>query len=70
MSPIMADQFFAALLAADVVREGERIRRVVIDAEAGHVLVMYVERFGDDRLLKVVPTLEGIEIATVPAVDG
>lgn len=70
MSQITADQFFAALLAADVVREGEKIRRVVIDAEAGHALVMYVERFGDDRLLKVVPTLEGIEIAAVPAVDG
>ena len=64
---IRADEFFEALLAADVFRDGESIRRVVIDALAGHVVVIHVERFGDERLLKVVQTLSGVEITETPA---
>jgi hypothetical protein len=62
--PIHARQFHNALVEAGVIRDGENIRRVVIDAQAQHAVVMYVERWGDDRLLDVVPTLEGIEITS------
>lgn len=67
MNKISGDEFFKALLSADVFRDGETVRRVVIDAQAGHALVIYVERYGDERLLSVVPTLEGVEITGVPA---
>jgi hypothetical protein len=66
MNKIIGDDFFKALLAADVFRDGEGVRRVVIDAQAGHALIIYVERFGDERILSVVPTLEGVEVTGVP----
>ncbi|HWD45896.1 MAG TPA: hypothetical protein VHM23_19660 [Actinomycetota bacterium] len=59
--------FYQALVAAGVLREDETIRRVVIDANAGDVVVMYVERWGDERLLQVATTLDGIEVSSVPA---
>jgi hypothetical protein len=64
---IHSKSLFDALVKAGVVREDERIRRVVIDAQVGSAVRIYVDRFGDERLLQVVPTLDGIEISSVPA---
>jgi hypothetical protein len=64
---IISDRFIKALLDEGIVQFGEHARRVVIDAEAGQVSRIYVERLGDDRLLKVATTLQGIEISRVPA---
>jgi len=64
MRPLTAKKFFEALKAAGVVSEEDLIRRIVIDIQAGHVVVMHVERFCDERLLDVIPTLDGIEIRT------
>ena len=64
---IHANAFHKALVAAGVIREDESIRRIVIDAQAGAPVVMYVERYGDERLLDVALTLDGIEIRGVPA---
>jgi hypothetical protein len=67
---IMSDKFWEALVAAGVVREDETLYRVVIDAKAGHIVRMYIERNGDERLLDVVTTLEGIKVTTgAPAVE-
>jgi hypothetical protein len=52
---------------AGVLREDETIKRIVIDADAGCAVKMYIERWGDERLLRVATTLEGIEISGVPA---
>ena len=65
--PITATAFHDALLAAGIVHEGDHIRRIVIDAKVNDVVVMYVERYGDERWLNVVPTLDGIEVRTQPA---
>jgi len=32
-----------------------KIRRVVIDAQIGQALVLYIEHYGDDRILSVEP---------------
>jgi len=64
--PLTAEKFFEALKAAGVVREEDLIRRIVIDIQAPVMVVMYIERFGDERLLDVIPTLDGIEIRTGP----
>jgi hypothetical protein len=40
---------------------------VIIDITADRAVVMYVERYGDERILDLVQTLNGIEIAGVPA---
>jgi hypothetical protein len=62
--PIRAERFADALIAAGVFHADEKnaTRRIVIDAQAGHVVLMYVERYGDERLLQVIPTLDGVEI--------
>lgn len=61
--------FYEALVVAGVVRRGERIRRVVIDAQASSdetgfgVVEVFVERYGDERLLNVIPSLTGVPVA-------
>jgi hypothetical protein len=65
---ILAQTLLDALAEAGIIREkGEYIRRVVIDAEVGNAVRIYVERFGDDRLIRVAQTLAGVEISGVPA---
>lgn len=61
-TPITADRFFEELVKAGVFNEGERVRRVVIDATVGHVLAIHVERYGDWRVLDVVANQCGVEI--------
>ncbi len=41
------------------------VRRVVIDAVWNDLVVVYVEQIGTERLLSVVPTLDGIKIQIV-----
>lgn len=61
---ITASQFAEALIAAGVIESGDLVHRVVIDAKAGQAVKIYVERMGDERLLGVVFTLDGIEVTT------
>jgi hypothetical protein len=51
-----------ALKAAGIVRDGDYVRRVIIDINAECAVVVYVERYGDERLLDLVRTMDGIEI--------
>lgn len=51
---IMADRF-ARQWAYALGIVPEETRRVVIDAECGHVLRIHVEKLGDERMLEVVP---------------
>jgi hypothetical protein len=45
---------------------GDYVRRVVIDASIDNALTMYVERIGDERLLQVATSLDGIDIKWAP----
>ena len=56
-----------ALFEAGVIQRDERIARLVIDIPVTGVVKIYVERFGDERLLKFAPSLDGVEICGVPA---
>lgn len=60
----MSNEFFAALVSAGIFHEDEAntTRRVVIDAQGGEGVKIYVERAGDERLLNVTLSLDGIEI--------
>lgn len=62
----MAHEFGRALAAAGIISDLENVRRIVIDAEAGELLRLYVEYFGDERWLNVAQALDGIEITTQP----
>jgi hypothetical protein len=68
--PILAKHLFDALVEAGVVRRDEYVTRVVIDAQNDNWVRVYVERVADARLLSVVPTLEGVEISSVPRPEG
>lgn len=67
-------KFLLALHEAGILGEHEYVRRVVIDASVDGAVVMYVERYGDERLLTVATTLDGVEIRReddpVPLDDG
>lgn len=59
---LTSSQLFDALKTAGVLRDGESVRRVVIDCEAGELVKIYIERLADERLLSVVLGLDGVEI--------
>lgn len=59
---ILSDALFEALQAAGVLRPEDSVRRVVIDLKVGEVAVLHLERYGDERLLNLVPGLDGVEI--------
>lgn len=69
MSVIHGTKFIEALLESGVIAKDERVRRIVIDASATEAVVMYVERYGDSRLLEVIPALTGVEIRREAAAD-
>jgi hypothetical protein len=65
--PILSDTFALAFLAALGI-DGAKCRRLVIDAEARHILRIYVEYSGDGRVLDLTfPGPGEVEIRGVPA---
>lgn len=66
---ISGHRFLEALRDAGVISGDDHIRRVVIDAAVEGIVVMYVERYGDTRILQVASSLAGVEIAAAPLVD-
>lgn len=66
-------KFLQALMDVGVIRPEDYVRRVVIDASMDSAVLVYVERLGDERLLSVTTSLEGVEInvtAALRAPDG
>ena len=60
---VLSDKVIVALRALGI--DTNMVRRVVIDLQAGHAVVIHIERFGDDRILEVVRALEGVEVRFV-----
>lgn len=58
-----ANAMFAALEAAGICDTSTQ--RVVIDIQAGAIPIIYIQKLADERLLNVIPTLEGVEIRVV-----
>lgn len=67
MSVIVGNAVIDALLEAGIVTPDQHVRRVVIDVQVGEPVVMHVERFGDERVLRVLPALRGTEVRLSPA---
>ena len=57
-------EFLMALERAGVLQVEDRTRRAVIDASIDDALVIYVENFGDERVLEVT-THPDLRVATV-----
>ena len=62
---VTGNEFLLLVEKAGVLVFGDKVRRVVIDADVSEPLVMYVERYGDERILQVATSLEGTRIETV-----
>jgi hypothetical protein len=58
---LTAKTFFKALVDAGIVQENTA--RVIIDLNRGDVPILYIEQYGDTRLLNLVRTLDGITIS-------
>lgn len=64
---VASDRVFKALQDAGIFHVDERVTRVVIDLKIGEAPLLYVERFGDARLVDVLPTvLKGAEVRETP----
>jgi hypothetical protein len=70
MSVITGNKFIDALLESGIITVEQNVRRIVIEATADNMVVMHLERWGDSRLLEVVPALTGVEIRETPRPDG
>lgn len=64
--PILSEEFMQALANAGLIENAHRIRRIVIDAQAGYVLMVYVEYHADERWLDAGLFMEGVQVHTGP----
>lgn len=53
---------FDVLVEAGIVRQGDQVRRVIIDIPHNDAVKLYVERLADERVFDVVQSLAGLEI--------
>lgn len=61
-TPLRGRDVIAALIKAGILREEDRIQRVVIDIAVDRLVVVHVQHLGDTRILDVIATLNGVEI--------
>jgi hypothetical protein len=59
---MLGRKMLEALTEAGIIRDGDYVRRVIIDIAVDNAVVLHVERYGDTRLLNLVRTMDGIEI--------
>ena len=59
---IIGRALIQALREASILGEDDKVSRVVIDIPTREPVIVYVERYGDERLLQVAQTLEGVQI--------
>lgn len=62
---LTGNQFLLMLERIGILTVGDRVRRVVIDAEWGGIVTLYVERYGSTRLLDVETQLQGVRIQAI-----
>lgn len=56
-------ELYDALRLAGIIHEGDHVRRVIIDINVSDAVIVYIERYGDSRLLDlVIPVLASAEI--------
>jgi hypothetical protein len=67
MPIVISDKLLDALQGLGIGEVRERVRRVVIDLQAGKPAIIHVEKYGDERLIEVFRALEGVEIRHEPA---
>ena len=62
-----SQEIYDALRLAGIIRPDDHVRRVIIDISVDSAVIVYIERYGDSRLLDlVIPVLGSAEIRGVP----
>jgi hypothetical protein len=61
---ITSEKFGQALADAGLIEDIDSTCRIVIDAQVGEPLMIYVQRFGDERWLDVAPLAAGVQVIT------
>lgn len=64
-----SQDLFNALKEAGIIHDDDYVRRVVIDVCVGRAVVVHVERYGDDRLLRVISGMTGVDVHCEPRKD-
>lgn len=52
-----SEELWAALRDSGIVREGDYVRRVIIDIDVSSAVLVYIERFADTRALEILPVI-------------
>lgn len=52
-----SQKIYDALRLAGIIREGDNVRRVIIDIDASSAVLIYIERFADTRMLEILPVI-------------
>lgn len=68
VAKILSDPLLEALRANGVATDDTR--RVVIDIQAGCAPIVYVEKYGDRSLIKVIEALSTVDVVKVPTPDS
>jgi hypothetical protein len=61
-----SEDLFSALKDAGIVQDSDYVRRVVIDVCVGRDVMVHVERYGDDRLLRVISGMTDVDVHCEP----
>ena len=56
------EDLWNALKEAGIIHDNDYVRRVVIDVCVGRAVVVHVERYGDDRLLRVISGMTDVDV--------
>jgi hypothetical protein len=52
-----SQEVWEALKAAGIAREGDYVRRVIIDINVTDAVTVYIERYADNRALEILPVI-------------
>lgn len=69
MNKLIASHEFQKQLCTALGLEAKLIRRIVLDVNIHSAVVVYVEMYADEKMLKISQTLEGVEIEVVNVSD-
>jgi hypothetical protein len=52
-----SEELWNALRDSGIVRDGDYVRRVIIDIDVRSAVVVYIERYADTRALELLPVI-------------
>lgn len=64
---VRSEDLIAKLAELGIVVDTGRVRRVVLDIRPGDFPIVHIECVGDDRLLRLLQTLDGVQVVREPA---